>query len=184
MPLHDMLEDALSVRFDHVAMAWDNAIEIPLVDLRHAPRESTSITCTNAVPQKPLLPIALCVRKKNEHLSQDPTPRVNARFTELLCRRRIEDEIGLDEGSRRLVVEDDLLVGVRRDELVFEFSIELRVDAIEWFGFREDVGEGNVLDFLRFALFGEAFGTEDFGVGVRLMPGTKENVMLFSVSSA
>lgn len=76
------------------------------------------------------------------------------------------------------MVEDDFLILVRGDVLPFEFAIEIGVDGRYGFIFREEVCEGNVFVLLGFALFREAFGTEDYGVWVCGVPGAEEDVVL------
>jgi hypothetical protein len=68
---------------------------------------------------------------------------------------------------------------VRVDELVVEFAVEVCVDGGEGGGLGEHVGEGDVFVVLGFALLGEAFGTEDGGVGEGGVPGAEEDVVLF-----
>lgn len=76
------------------------------------------------------------------------------------------------------MVEHDLLVCVRVDELVVEFAVEVCVDGGQGVGFGEDVGEGDVFILLGFAFLGEAFGAEDGGVGEGGVPGAEEDVVL------
>jgi hypothetical protein len=76
------------------------------------------------------------------------------------------------------VVEHNLLVLVRVHKLVVEFGVELGIDGGEGLVFGENIGEGDGFILLRFALFGEAFGAEDFGVGIGLVPWAEEDVVL------
>lgn len=181
VPLHDLLEDALTSSFNHIAVTGNNPLKVPLVNPLHRLRVPHPIARANPPPNQPLLPIPPCIRQRAKDLRQYPTRRAHASLAELLGRRVVEDQVGLDERLGRLVVEDELLVLVRVHELVFEFGIEVGVDGGEGLGLREDVGEGDVFVLLLCALFGEAFGAQDFCVGVGSVPWAEEDVVLYAL---
>ena len=178
MPRHDLLENPLTPRLHNIPMTRNDSLKIPLVNLRHTPPKALAILRTNPVPNQPLLPLTIRICHRAKELGEDPTRRRLPRPTKLLCGRIIEQQIRLYERLGRLMVEHNLLVLMRMYELVVELGVELGIYGGERFVFGEDVGEGDGFVILRFALFGEAFGAEDFGVGIGLVPGAEKDVVL------
>jgi hypothetical protein len=82
------------------------------------------------------------------------------------------------------VVEYNLLILMRRHVFVVELGVKVGIDRGDGLVFGKDVRERNGFVVLLLALFGEAFGAYDFGVGIRLIPGTKEDVMLVLLSDS
>jgi hypothetical protein len=76
------------------------------------------------------------------------------------------------------VEERNLLVLMCMHELVVEFGVEVGVDRGDRLLFGEDVAEVHGFVVLGLALLGETFGAKDFGIGVGLMPGAEEDVVL------
>lgn len=178
MPLHNMLEDALSIGFNHIAMASNNPVKIPLVDILHRVRKPSPVPAANPMPDQPLLAIARGIGQSAEYLGEYPRSGADAGLAVLLGGRVVEDEVGLDHGLGRAVQEHDFLVLVRVHVFVGEFGVELGVDGRQRIGFGEDVGEGDVFVLLSGAFLGEAFGTEDFGCRVGGRPGAQVDVVL------
>ena len=72
---------------------------------------------------------------------------------------------------------------MRVDVFPVELSVEFRRDGSDRFGFLEDEGEWYILVVLLCSLFGKGFRPENLRVGIGLMPGTKEDMMLSIVST-
>lgn len=62
VPLEQLLENALSIALNHVSMARDNALEIPLIDSCSRLCKSRSIARAGAVPNRSLLPDSTALR--------------------------------------------------------------------------------------------------------------------------
>lgn len=180
MPLEHLLEDALSVAFDHVAVTSDDALKIPVVDPGNRLGEALSVARAGSIPNSALLPDCTSFRtlQRTKDLGQDPSGRVDTGLAVLLGSREVEHEIGRDKGARRLVMEEDFLVQVGGNVLPLELGIELRRDCLDRFRLVEDEGERNVLVILLRALLRKSLGAEYLCVGVGLMPGTEEDVVL------
>lgn len=56
MPLEHFLKDALSGTLNHVSMAGNDALKVPLADPGHALRESRAVPLTRPIPDCTLLP--------------------------------------------------------------------------------------------------------------------------------
>lgn len=180
MPLEHLLKDALAIPLNHIAMTRNNPLKPPLINPGNRLRKSRPITRTRPIPNHALLPNrrTLCIRQRAENLGQDAAIRLHARPAELLRRRQIEHEIGGDEGARGLVVEHELLVDVGGDVFPVELCVEFGGDGGDGFGFAEDECKGDVFVFLFCALLRQGFGAEDLCVGVGLVPGAEEDVVL------
>lgn len=173
MPLHDLLEYSLPIALNHISMARNDLVKVPLRNASHAFVERCPIARTGAVPNHALLPnrtsprVLQCI----EDLGQDAASRVEVGLTELLVRWQVEEEIALDEGARGLVVEDELFVDVRVDVFNVELGVEGRVDGDGRRGvFLEQVPvrRGDLEVALFVAILRECFGAENFGFWVGL----------------
>jgi len=126
--------------------------------------------------------IPLRARKRAKEPRPRSAGRVHARFAVLLRRRQVEQEIRGDERARWLVVEDDFFVGVGGHVFPVEFGVEFGRDGLNGLRLPEHKRKGNRFILLLFALLGQRFGTDDLGVGVGLVPGAKEDVVLWLAS--
>jgi hypothetical protein len=162
-------------------MARHNALEIPLINPRHALIERGAIPRTRTVPNNPFLPRRRARRalRRKRNLRQDPGPRVHARLAELLCRGEVEHHVRGDERLGGAVVEHEFLVQVRGDVFPVELCVEFWGDCGDGLGLLEEEGEGHVLVALLLALLGEGLGAQDGRVGVGLVPGAEEDVVLW-----
>lgn len=126
MPLHHLLKRRLAILLDNIAVARDHALEVPRVDSRNALIERR-LVLANCVPQKPPVTggLTLQIRKVRKDLCENARSRVDARLAELLGCGQVEDEVGLDQRARGLVVEDDLLIGMRVNVFILKLRIEL-----------------------------------------------------------
>lgn len=127
MPLHDSLEDALSIVLNDVAMARDDPLEIPGVDLRNAPVEPRPVRSADEIPDEPSLRqcLAACVVDVREEFCEKASIWVLLSIAKLLCCRQIEHQICFDEGACGSVVEDELFVTVGVDVFVVELCVKL-----------------------------------------------------------
>ncbi len=126
MPLENLLKDALPIRLNHIPMARNQALKIPLIYPRHTMRKPHTITCTNSIPDQTLLSKGRAprVRQGTKHFSEDARCCAFARLAELLCSWQVEEEIGSDHGPGGTVVEDEFLVHVGVDVFPVELSVE------------------------------------------------------------
>lgn len=126
MPLADLLEDALASRFDHISVARDDAVKIPLLDLCHALVKGRSVFC-GLKPECALLPCrrSVGVHDADKELGEDTCRGIFAALAELLGRWKVEEKIRFDKSLAGLVVEDKLLVAVGEDILGIKLVVEL-----------------------------------------------------------
>lgn len=180
MPAHDLSEYIFTTRFDHVAMAWYDPVEVPLINLGHTLSKARPVAAAGGVPHKAPLrqPRSACAIDVGKDLGQYARFGWLAGLAELLSRRQIEDEVGLDERLVLLEVEDKLLVRMRVDELVIEFGVKLLVYSLRWLGCGEDDTEGHILGALLRPLFRKTLGAQDLRVGVCVVPLSQKDVML------
>ena len=110
-------------------MTRDDPIEIPPIYPSDTIIEAGPILRRGNIPNETLLPgsITLSILKSRKQLRPKPGLGTLPRLTELLESRQIEEQIGLDQSPIGFVVEDQFLVGMTRQVLVFEFLIELRI---------------------------------------------------------
>lgn len=162
-------------------MAGDNALEAPSINPLHTLRKAHAVSTANAIPDGALLPHALRIGEHTEDLGQNAARRGLARLAVLLGGGVVEEEIGLDEGTRGLVVEDDFLVLMRGHIFDIEFGVKLGGDGWIWLACVEEVCEGDFFVVLAVTLGGEAFWGEDGGVGEGCVPGAQEDVMLWGL---
>lgn len=108
MPLHHLLENALSILLNNVTMTRHNLIEIPAIDPRNTLIKRRAIPAANRIPNEPLLPLGIARSRvdRTEQPRQPPTCRALPRLTHLLCRGQIEHQIRFDQRARGPVVED------------------------------------------------------------------------------
>lgn len=101
------------------------------------------------------------------------------RLAELLGGGQVKEKISFDKSLRGLVVEDEFSIRVAVYVFIFKVGVEVWVHFDGFFVFgREDDAERDLFVFLFCALFGKAFGADDFGVWVLLVPGADVDVML------
>lgn len=179
VPLKDLSEDALALLLDHITVAGNDALKVPLVNSSHALVECRSVGRTQSVPDKSLLPDSRASRGVDlAHQLGENTSRGTGISTRvLLCSRQIEQQVGLNQCLGRLVVEDQLLVCM----CVYVFGIELAVEGLV------DVPAGVVLWaeqmcpgqwlFLTLALGFQLIRTNEFGVWEGLVPVVHEDVV-------
>ena len=99
------------------------------------------IRTTYRVPQQSLLPKCLAPRilQRGKNPRRPPRRRIDSRLRVLLSSRQAEQKIRLDQGFRRLVEEDQLLVRMCVHELVFKLLVEFSSNLNAFFPFgRED----------------------------------------------
>jgi hypothetical protein len=153
MPLHDLLEDALAATFNDVAVARDDAVKVPLVDLGDALVEAWTIGGRLRVPYEALLceGRALGAVDVTEEAGEEAgcssvslasslsvavtdcigsqlTCRAVFALAELLSRRKVEDQVALDQRPVGLEVEHELLAAVAAHELVVEAGVKVGID--------------------------------------------------------
>lgn len=82
MPFKHLLEDALSASLNHITVARDDAVKIPLLDPCHTLVEGRSVTRAECIPDEPLLPdcIATGVVDVVHKLGQEARLRILARL--------------------------------------------------------------------------------------------------------
>lgn len=80
------------------------------------------------------------------------------------------------------MMEHNFLVGVCRYIFPVEFGVEFRRDGLNGFRLAKDKGKGNSFILLLFALLRQRLGTHNLGIGVGLVPGPKEDVVLWVIT--
>lgn len=126
MPLHDLLEDALSPGLNHIPVARYNSIERPSIDLLHTLAEGGS-GVRQSIPYNSLLCQSRTSRvlQTVEQLGQQAGRRVHIRLTELFGCWQVEQQVSFDKGARLAVIEDEFLVAMRMDIFIVEVGVEL-----------------------------------------------------------
>lgn len=127
MPLHDLLKDALTTALDHITMAGDKAVKVPLGNPLTAVIEPLPVCGRDGVPNETSLPCRFAVGVINlaHKLGQDATRGTDIGLGELFISRQVEQEVALDHSLGGLMVEDELLVGVGGNVFVVELLVEL-----------------------------------------------------------
>jgi hypothetical protein len=180
VPSEDFLEDVLAVLLNHITVARNNTLKVPFVDSCHALVEGGSIRGTECIPDEPLLPDSGTSRIVDlaHQLCEDTSGGVNISTRVLLCSGQIEQQIRLDQSLGRLVIEDQLLVGVRMDILGIELVIKglVNIPASVVLG-TEQMCPGQWL-FLTLALLLQCVRADEFGVWEGFVPVVHEDVVL------
>jgi hypothetical protein len=185
VPGKHLSEDALAVLLDHITVTRNDTLKVPFVDSGHTLVEGRSVRCTECIPDKSLLPDSCTSRSVDfaHQLCEYASGRVNISTRVLFCGWQVEQQIGLNQGLRRLVVEDELLVGVCVDVLGIELAIKGFVNVpagvVLW---AEQVCPGQWL-FLTFTLLLQCIRADEFGVWEGLVPVIHEDMMLCIVGS-
>lgn len=182
MPSHDLLEDALGACLDHVAVAWDQSVEIPTRNRATAARERRPIALASHVPNEPPLPNGRATRvlEAVEELGKQPIGGRLARSGVLFIRRQVEDHVGRDEGPIGSVIEHKFLVGMTAHVYIVKLTVEVRVNFQTGRVLRrEDPGEFRASrGRVRFTLLRQTLDTQDFCRRECFGPVREEDVML------
>jgi hypothetical protein len=173
MPSHNLLENALAACLDDISVTRDDTVEVPVVDFGNAVVKTLAVAAADRIPYKAFLAggSAVGVVKGGKELSPEARCGRLAGFAKLLCSREVEHQIGLNKRLSRLVVEDQLFVGMGRQVRVLELRVEFGIHsrAVPVLG-SEDDAEGHVFILLLGTLLRQAFWAEHFGLGVGGVP--------------
>ena len=173
MPSHNFLENALAVCLDDIPVTRDDTVEVPLVDFGNAAIKTLAVAAADRIPHKTPLAggSAVGVVKDGKEFSPEAGCGRLASFAKLLCSREVKHQIGLNKRLGRLMVEDQLFVGMRRQVRVLELGVEFGIHsrAVPVLG-GEDDAEGHVFILLLNTLLRQAFWAEHFGLGVGGVP--------------
>jgi len=98
MPPQNLLENALAVLLDHVAVTRDDLVEVPAIDPLHALVEASPVAGASSVPDEALLAFGgtLGAVEGSEELGEESSSGRNAGLAELFSSRKVEDQISLD----------------------------------------------------------------------------------------
>lgn len=173
MPSHNFLENALAARLDDISVTWDDTVEVPLVDFGNAAVKTLAVAAADRIPHKAPLAGGSAVGVVKDGKEPSPEARCGrlASFAKLLCSREVEHQIGFNKRLGRLVVEDQLFVGMGRQVRILELGVEVGIHscAVPVLG-GEDDAEGHVFILLLGTLLKQAFWAEHFGLGVGGVP--------------
>lgn len=179
MPLHDLLENALSTRLDHITVARDQTLKVPAVDLCDRFVEASSVTRRESVPEHALLPdrAASGVLDAAEELRQQAGRRRQLGLAHLFRSGQVEQQIRFDQSLRWLVAEHELLVGVRINVFHVELPVELLGDRVG-FAFGEEESKVDLWVALLVSVIGQGIRSDDHRRRVLLLPWLDEDVVL------
>lgn len=155
-------------------MTRNNPVKLPPINPLHTLIKSLPPATTRPIPNQPLLPNRAAPRilQSTEDLGQNPRVGRDGCFAELFGCGEVEEQVGLDEGARGAVVEDEFFVDVGGDVFDVEFGGEFGGDGGWWDaafgGEEEEVGGGEFEVGLFVAQVGQGVWREDLGVGVGL----------------
>jgi hypothetical protein len=184
MPSKDFPEDVLAVLLNNFAVARDDALKVPFVNSSHALVEGRSIRRAQCIPDESLLPDSRtsCSVDLAHQLCKNTSSRVNISTRVLLYSRQVEQQISLNQSLGRLVVEYQLLVGMRMDV----FSIELLVKRLINIPAGVVVGTEQMCPgqwlLLTLALLLQCVWANEFGVWESFVPVVHEDVVLGVIS--